>query len=154
LALYQRLAVVIASLTIVFALVGCGGKDSAAVATGRCTGGSTRPLAPEEVVRIFRAQGLSAVTSTRAQDCGESIAYDVANTAVQDHEGWLTCSLFGTPIFRRVPALDLEARSNSPIFSGRKATFHFANIECFFYPDTDEQMARFARAARQIARID
>jgi hypothetical protein len=61
--------------------------------------------------------------------------------------------LYETPIFRRVPALDLEARSNSPIFKGRKATFYFANIECFFYPDTEVEMARFARAARQIARM-
>jgi hypothetical protein len=120
----------------------------------RCAGGSTRPLTPDAVVRVFRAEGLTAVASIKAEDCDQTIAYDVANTGPsQDREGWLTCSLYGTPIFRRVPDLNLKAPSNSPIFGGRKATFYFANIECFFYPETDEQMARFALAARKIVRL-
>lgn len=45
-------------------------------------------------------------------------------------EGWVTCSVFRGPLPGRRLEADLDAEPDSPIFSGRKAEFRLANVDC------------------------
>lgn len=156
-ALITGLFVLVIGPVVALAIVlGDSGSGTDVPLASPCVGGATRPLTAKKVVRAFRSVGISAIASTKTADCDaadSSTAYAITNAGRDDKEGLLSCLLQRTPLYRPVLDLDLKAPSYSPMFSGRKATFYFANISCFYYPDTDEQLTGFARAARRVARL-
>ena len=160
------------SATLVFAagLVGlAGGCSGAAVPSASprldCAGEPTRPLTAPEATRVLRRHGFTvrpepADVICDAPDPDEDMPVSLSNSAVDDtrleREGHLLCGLRRGPIWGWKLDEDLEAPPSSPLFSGDKATFSFANLECTLYPRGDRgraQVRSIQQAVRELARL-
>lgn len=131
-----------------------------------------RPLKARDVVAAFRAEGFTMRSLPESFYCNtanfdransDRIIADVSNQRsvtmdedVVDREGWATCDVsVGSPDFSTELFVDLNRGPDSPIFSGTKAVFSVANVDCKLYPHGDrseEQIARAHAAMKRLAR--
>jgi hypothetical protein len=78
----------------------------------------------------------------------------VSLTNADDEEAYLGCGLRRGPIWGPELTSDLDAPPASPVFSGRKAEFKVANLECTIYPEgprTEAQIGNLQRAMEKLA---
>lgn len=76
-----------------------------------------------------------------------------AHEEIAAREGHVGCGLRRGPIWGWQLDEDLDAPPASPIFSGEKAVFSFANVECTLYPEgerREEQIRNLQRAMRDL----
>jgi hypothetical protein len=107
------------------------------------------------------------VSAFTADDlCDDSLAYVITNARysaapdvyahIQETQGVVNCRLSPMPLFGEKPETNLHAPAYSPLCHARKAEFFFQNLECVLYAGdshAEEQVARFADAARQISQL-
>ena len=75
---------------------------------------------------------------------------------IGEREGHVICGLRRGPIWGWKVDEDLDAPPASPIFSGDKATFSFANLDCTLYPQGDrsaEQVRNPQAAVRELVGV-
>lgn len=117
---------------------------------------------------MLRSAGFSVHKAERSDVCSASdIAEDITNIHfegkyentgehddISEREGHLGCVLRRNRGSRRDPVrIDTDAPAASPIFSGRKATFSFANLECTLYPDGDDPESQIERLRLAFERL-
>jgi hypothetical protein len=90
-----------------------------------------------------------------------NIFFDGPHKNIQSHrkvsrrEGHIGCGLRRGPIWGPTLESDLDAPPASPIFSGKKAEFKLANLECTIYPEgprSGVQVRNLQRAMQLFAR--
>ena len=138
-----------------------------------CLGEPTQPLTAAELTRALRQHGFHVYRVPGDAICEapapERMPVSVSNIlfegphenldagdAIREREGHVFCGLRRGPIWRWTLDEDLDAPPSSPIFSGDKATFFFANLECTLYPEgerSDEQVRNLQLAVRELVRI-
>ena len=135
-----------------------------------CAGEPTSPLTAAEVTEMLHKHSINvypdptrAICDPRADD--EDMPVSLTNIPsrnldsqqpVTAREGHVFCGLRRSPVWGWKLRQDLDAPPASPIFSGDKARFFFANLECTIYPEgarSRAQVARLARAVKELARI-
>jgi hypothetical protein len=60
-------------------------------------------------------------------------------------QGSVHCAIYRESLFGRTLASDLDAPAASPIFSGDKAEFFLANVQCTIYPQGEAKAEQVAR---------
>lgn len=143
----------------------------AAPALKQCEDELGDPLKAADLVAAFRAEGFTMKSLAASDYCGPVDAADtppayrtVADVSnddpatnldddVRDAEGWATCSVFRGPVRETQLEADLDASADSPIFSGRKAEFRLANVDCRLYPASGEEEAQIRRAHAAMKRL-
>jgi FtsX extracellular domain len=129
--------------------------------------GRPEPVSPATVERALRAAGFSMERveisgPCRAPTPDGDILVELSNEVagsykrVAETEGHVDCSIFRGPIFQDALRKNLHEPPSSPIFSGRKASWWFKNLECNMYAGDqhpDEQVAKLDRAMERLARI-
>jgi hypothetical protein len=138
-----------------------------------CLGEATSPLTAAELTRTLRRHGFTVYPDPRDAICDTPVAERMpvsvsnvffqgphenieAHNEVTEREGHVSCGLRRGPIWGWKLEEDLEAPPASPIFSGDKAEFSFANLECTLYPDGeggDDQVRRLQRAVQELVRL-
>ncbi len=73
---------------------------------------------------------------------------------IAEREGTVFCGVRRGPIWGPKLEKDLDAPASSPIFSGRKAEFSVANVECSIYPNGPRSGAQIRRMERAMEEID
>jgi hypothetical protein len=138
-------------------------------ASPRCPERRTQPLAIAEVARTLRGQGFSVARDEGSALCSApqvaavltNIHFDGPNENISVHDeiserqGHVSCaverrSAWGTKLHK-----DLHAPAASPIFSGRKARFWLANVDCTIYPEgptTEFNVRRLESAMKRLER--
>lgn len=152
----------VAALAAGLVLVALGGRacgfglpgGDAFVEDGPCRDELGKPLKARDVVTAFRAEGFSVSSLDMSFYCepshsdGETAIADVSNQegpvdGADEREGWATCHVYrdgGAPPYRL--DADLEVGPDSPIFSGTKAQFSLANVNCSLYPSYEGNAGR------------
>jgi hypothetical protein len=75
---------------------------------------------------------------------------------ITEREGHVFCGLRRGPIWGWKLDENLDAPPASPAFSGDKAEFYFANLECKLYPEgerKDAQVRKLQRAIRELVSL-
>lgn len=146
--------------------------SSASEASQSCIDEPTQPLTETELTQALRRHGLTvypipgdaicdAPPSERMPISVGNLLFDGPQENIDEHdqisrsEGHVFCGLRRAPIWGWKLDEDLDAPPASPIFSGEKATFKFANLECTIYPKGSEATSRFAisRAVRDLVSV-
>ena len=161
-------------LTILLAAV--GGCDPGSTPSGydqpsqACAREPTAPLTAAELTRTLRANGFTVFPEPGVAICDvpatERMPISVTNVLFEGphenidaheeiaaREGHVGCGLRRGPIWGWQLDEDLDAPPASPIFSGEKAVFSFANVECTLYPEgerREEQIRNLQRAMRDL----
>lgn len=148
-------------------------EPPAAQVNRSCLDEPTRPLTAADATRTLRRRGFTVRRDRGDVVCdapaGERMPVSLTNIffegphenigahdEVSEREGHVACGLRRAPIWGWKLDEDLEAPPASPIFSGDKATFSFANLECTLYPEGDrkeEQVRNLQRAVRELAAL-
>ena len=155
----ERVALVVALTAVVTGCTGSpapvGDKPNLA-----CLDEPTRPLTARDVTRVLRHYGFPVQRAGDQAVCdaapGERMPVSLTNYDHDEATPFVSCGLRREPIWGWKLDEDLDAPPSSPIFSGRKAEFSFANLECSVYPegeDTDQQIRRMQRAVHELVRI-
>ena len=154
---------------------GCTGTldDSGDIPSQACLGEPTKPLTAAELRQALRRQGFTvfpipgdAICETPAAERmpvslgnviseGPNDNYD-RRDEITAREGHLFCGLRRGPIWGWRLDEDLDAPPASPVFSGDKAEFYFANLECKLYPEgerKERQVRNLHRAVRELVRL-
>lgn len=135
-----------------------------------CSGGEARPLSIQVVARTLREHGFNVQPEGRSEICGgvgaEEVVADLTNVhfdgpyenieshdEVQRREGMVICAIRRGPLWGNTLQKDLDAPAASPIFSGPKAVFFLANVECTIYPDEDRRQEQVGRLDRAMTRL-
>jgi hypothetical protein len=138
-----------------------------------CVGEPTRPLTAAELTRALRGHGFTVYGIPGDAICDlppdermpvsvSNVLFDGPHENIEAHdeiterEGHVICGLRRGPIWGWKLDEDLDAPPSSPIFSGDKATFSFANLECNLYPEgerRDEQVRSLQRAVRELVAL-
>jgi hypothetical protein len=153
-----------------------GGESAAST---ECAGDRTRPITQDVLIATLRQNGFTVhpdptdVVCTSSDpvvrsDPDEDMPISVTNILFEGphenidlhdrigkREGHVSCGLRRGPIWGALEK-DLDAPAASPIFSGEKATFSVANVECTIYPDgpkSGEQVRNLDRAVTKLARL-
>jgi hypothetical protein len=163
---------------IVLVALGCGCTgtvdDSVAdLPSQACVGEPTRPLRASELTRALRRHGFTVfpvpgdaiceapVAEQKPVSLGNVISegphdnYDQRDE-ITEREGHVFCGLRRGPIWGWKLDENLDAPPASPIFSGDKAEFYFANLECTLYPEgerRDRQVRDLQRAVGDLVRL-
>jgi hypothetical protein len=138
-----------------------------------CLSEPTEPLTAAELTQALRRHGFTvfqipgdAICDGPASDRmpvsvgnvlseGPHDNYDKRDE-VTEREGHVFCGLRRGPIWGWQLHEDLDAPPASPAFSGDKAEFYFANLECKLYPRgerSDEQVRNLRGAVRDLVRV-
>ena len=154
------------SAFLVALMAACGGVGSPAEQDDSCVGDPTRPITTEVLRRVLDRHDVTVRAHYDGVICGGAIGSrdeempvelsNEQNEAAVAREGTVFCGLRRGPIWGRKLEQDLDAPASSPIFSGEKATFSVANVECTVYPDGDEsgrQVRNMVSAMEEIARL-
>jgi hypothetical protein len=154
------------SVLIVALAAACGGVASPAEEDDSCAGDPTRPVTGEVLKRVLAAHDITVRAHYDGVICGgaigsreEEMPVELSNDrdeAAMERQGTVFCGLRRGPIWGRKLEQDLDAPASSPIFSGEKATFSVANVECTVYPDGDEsgrQVRNMVSAMKEVARL-
>jgi hypothetical protein len=157
---------VLLSVSFVAFAAACGGVGSPAEQDDSCAGDPTRPVTTEVLMRVLARHDVTVRAHYDGVICGgaigsreEEMPVELSNDqdeAAVAREGTVFCGLRRGPIWGRKLEQDLDAPASSPIFSGEKATFSVANVECTIYPDGDEsgrQVRNMVSAMKEIARL-
>jgi hypothetical protein len=163
-------AVVPAALaaTLVSGCMGLGLPDDDR-ASPTCPGGRTHPFAIADVARTLREQKFSVARDEGSALCSApqvaavltNIHFDGPNENISNHdeiskrEGHVSCAVERRSARGAKLRKDLHAPAASPIFSGRKARFWLANVDCVIYPEgrqTESNIRRLEVAMKQLAR--
>jgi hypothetical protein len=163
--------------TMLVALVcGCMGTPEDSVRdqpSQACVGEPTKPLTAGELTRALRRNGFTVFPISGDAICeapvAERMPVSVGNVLsegphdnydqrdeVTAKEGHVFCGLRRGPIWGWKLDENLDAPPASPIFSGNKAEFYFANLECKLYPRgerSDRQIRNLQRAVRDLVRL-
>jgi hypothetical protein len=164
-----------ALLSTMVVILGCGCSDVIDVhePSQACAGEPTRPLTAAELSRALRGHGFTVYPIPDDAICdlppSERIPVSLGNVLfegphenieqhnqITEREGHVFCGLRRTPIWGMDLKEDLNAPPASPIFSGDKAEFKFANLECTIYPDggkSDEQIRKLQLVVRELASL-
>ncbi|MGH3101201.1 MAG: hypothetical protein ACRDPU_09425, partial [Thermoleophilia bacterium] len=136
------------SAFVVALAAACGGVASPAEQDTSCAGDPTKPVTTEMLKRVLAGRDITVRAHYDGVICGgaigsreEEMPVELSNDqdeAAMEREGTVFCGLRRGPIWGRKLEQDLDAPASSPIFSGEKATFSVANVECTVYPDGDE----------------
>lgn len=138
-----------------------------------CLDEPTRPLTAADATRALRRHGFTVFRDRTDVVCdapaGERMPVSLTNILfegphenisahdeVSEREGHVACGLRRKPIWGWKLDEDLDAPPASPIFSGDKATFSFANLECTLYPEgqrAQKQVRNLQYAVRELARL-
>jgi hypothetical protein len=156
--------------------LGCGcvaaTEDSARRPSQDCVRESTWPLTASELTRALHRHGFTVFPIPGDAIChappADRMPVSVGNVIsagphdnydrrdeITEQQGHLFCGLRRRPIWGWKLDEDLDAPP-SPIFSGDKAEFYFANLECKLYPKgerSDEQVRNLQRAIRDLVRL-
>jgi hypothetical protein len=147
---------------------GCGGVPAPATEEQdtSCAGEPTKPIAARTLKRVLARHDIHVRLYYEGVICGGSIGSPEEEMPVQlsnDHdeaamerEGTVYCGLRRGPIWGGKLEQDLDAPASSPIFSGEKAEFSVANVECSIYPDGDgsgRQVRNMVAAMKETARL-
>jgi hypothetical protein len=155
-------ACVLAALATSTVLSGCAADDGVLDAGGRtqsCVGETTRPITEAELTGALRRHGFTVFPLPGDAICdlpvAERMPVHVGNIVfngpdanieqhdeIAEREATVYCGLRRGPIWGWTLDADLDAPAASPIFSGDKATFAFANLECTIYPRGEHGGAR------------
>jgi hypothetical protein len=154
------------SVLIVALAAACGAVASSAEEDDSCAGDPTRPVTGEVLKRVLAAHDITVRAHYDGVICGgaigsreEEMPVELSNDrdeAAMERQGTVFCGLRRGPIWGRKLEQDLDAPASSPIFSGEKATFSVANVECTVYPVGDEsgrQVRNMVSAMKEIARL-
>ena len=168
----------VAIALLIFLLPACDAFDEGLSyeETPLCAGGEARPLSISSVSRALREQGFTVARARRSEFCGgpgreviprgKRVVADLTNIhfdgphenidqhdEVTDREGHVGCVVLRSDVWGRRLRADLDAPAASPIFSGDKAQFFLANVECTIYPSGDrkaEQVDNMHRVMRSL----
>jgi hypothetical protein len=152
---------------------GCAEPPPSSPPSQACVGEKTRPLTATELRRTLRRHGFTVYRTPGDAICDAPVAermpVSVSNVLfegphenidrheeISEREGHVFCGLRRGPIWGWRLDEDLDAPPSSPIFSGDKATFSFANLECTLYPEGERaeiQVRNLQRAVRELVRI-
>lgn len=164
--------VVLSSMLVVL-VGGCSDMTDAHEPSQACVEEPTRPLTAAELTRALRGHGFTVFPIPDDAICelppSERMPVSLGNLffegphenieqhdQIMEREGQVFCGLRRTPIWGMDVTEDLNAPPASPIFSGDKAEFKFANLECTIYPSgeqSDEQIRNLQRVVRELARL-
>jgi hypothetical protein len=138
-----------------------------------CVGEPTRPLTIAELMRALRRHGFTVYRIPGDAICDVPVAermpvrvgnvlfegpndnYDRRDEIIAQ-EGHVFCGLRRGPIWGWKLDENLAAPPASPIFSGDKAEFSFANLECTLYPEgarRDLQVRNLQRAVQDLVSL-
>lgn len=146
---------------------GCGGvPEPTSEPDTSCAGDPTRPIAAATLRRVLARHGITVRAHYDGVICGgfigspeEEMPVKLGNDsdeAAMEREGTVFCGLRRGPIWGPRLESNLDAPPASPIFSGRKAEFKVANLECTIYPEdgpqADEQVRNLQHAVQSLAR--
>lgn|SRR5829696_1753050 len=169
-----RLASVAAILVAVGC--GCGGQVDDSVddlPSQACVSEPTRPLTASELMGTLRRHGFTVFRIPGDAICvapvAERMPVSVGNVLsegphenydrrdeITEREGHVFCGLRRGPIWGWKLDENLDAPPASPLFSGDKAEFNFANLECTLYPKgarKDVHVRNLQRAVRDLASL-
>jgi hypothetical protein len=144
---------------------GCGGvpgPGGSGVDTS-CAGEPTRPITSAMLKRTLEQNGFTVRPDRESVICGglgsadEEMPVELTNSLdseVADREGTVFCGLRRGPIWGAELEKDLDAPASSPIFSGEKAEFSVANVECSVYPKGPRSGAQVRSMERVMEEID
>jgi hypothetical protein len=155
--------------TLVSGCMGLGLPDDDG-ASPRCPGGRTQPLAIADVARTLKHHGFSVGRDDGSALCSAqqvaavltNIHFDgpheniSAHDEISEREGHVSCAVERRNVSGTKLRTDLHAPAASPIFSGRKARFWLANIDCVIYPEgptTERNVKRLELAMKQLERL-
>ena len=133
----------------------------------------TQPLTAAELTGALRRHGFTVSEIPGDAICelpvAERLPVSVGNVLSQgphddydkrdeiiEREGRVFCGLRRGPIWGWKLDEALDAPPASPVFSGDKAEFYFANLECTLYLEgerSDEQVRNLQRAVRDLVRL-
>ena len=167
-----------ALLTTLIAVLGCGCSASqpdlsAPESSQACIDEPTQPLTDTELTQALRRHGFTVypipgdaicelAPSERMPISVGNVLFDGPHENIDKHdeisgrEGHVSCGLRRAPIWGWKLDEDLDAPAASPIFSGDKATFKFANLECTIYPEgeqSDQQVRNLQGAVRDLVSL-
>jgi hypothetical protein len=133
----------------------------------KCPGGAAAPLSSTEVATALREQGFSVFEDDEGCAGAEDKVMDLTNILfsgphenISEHaeigatEGHVGCGLGREPLFGNKLDSDLEAPAASPFFSGDKAEFLLANVQCTIYPEGDDKAGQVARLQRAMEALE
>jgi hypothetical protein len=162
----MRAPLVLVLLVVAAGAAGCGGVPAPAEQDTSCAGDPTRPITADMLKRVLARHGISVRLHYDGVICGgpigspeEEMPVELSNDqdeAAMEREGTVFCGLRRGSIWGRKLEQDFDAPASSPIFSGEKAEFSVANVECSVYPSGDEsgrQVRNMAAAMKEIARL-
>jgi hypothetical protein len=155
-------------------LCGCVGvTDNITQPSQSCVGEPTEPITASELARSLKRHEFSVhpilgdaicdgPVSDRMPVSLGNVHFEGPHENIDRHaeitrrEGHVFCGLRRGPIWGWRLDEDLNAPPASPIFSGDKATFSFANLECTLYPEgarRQEQVRNLQRAVRELSAL-
>lgn len=153
-------------LLLVVLAAACGDVVPSVEPSTSCAGDPTRPITAQMLKRVLAGHEITVRAYYDGVICGgvvgspeEEMPVELSNDrdeAAMKREGTVFCGLRRGPIWGTKLEQDLDAPASSPIFSGEKATFSVANVECSLYPDGEEsgrQVRNIAAAMKEIARL-
>lgn len=151
-------------LACIMALSACGSdreerpSGAAPPADQACPGGAVEPIDVEEVIRVFRSQGISlfddplcARRTARRQAANLLLYGPNANVRKHDEiatrEGDVTC-LFDRAAHGPLGRV-LETRTTGEV----ETTFVLANVTCIIYPARSSERAQIARVRASMQKL-
>jgi hypothetical protein len=133
----------------------------------KCPGGTAAPLTSAEVATALREEGFSVYEDDEGCDGAEDKAIELTNILfsgphenISEHaeigatEGYVGCGVGRKPLFGNQLDSDLDAPPASPFFSGDKAEFLLANIQCTIYPEGDDKAGQVERLRRALEKLE
>jgi hypothetical protein len=158
----MRTALVVLALV----LAGCGRVPVGAKPDTSCAGDPTRPISAETLRGTLARHHITVRPHYDGVICGgfigspaEEMPVELSNDSdetAMKREGTVFCGLRRGPIWGPKLEKDLDAPASSPIWSGEKAEFSVANVECSIYPDgprSGAQVRNLDRAMEEIHRL-
>lgn len=152
------------AFTVVVGAASCGGGNGSTKTDGAGTvcRGVAKPVSVAAAREALRDAGFSVerVTvrrcrgDTRREDILAELSNENMGDRIEEEQGSVTCAIYRGPIYNGFNR-DLHEPAASPIFTGRKASWWFANVECDIYPserNPDEQVAKLNSAMETLAR--
>jgi hypothetical protein len=146
---------------------GCGEAPAPTSAgDASCAGDPTRPISAATLTRVLARHDITVRADYDGVICGgfigspeEEMPVKLGNDSdegAMEREGAVFCGLRRGPIWGPKLESNLDAPPASPIFSGTKAEFKVANLECTIYPEEGpraaEQVRNLQRAVQSLAR--
>jgi len=129
-----------------------------------CAGEQTRPISETILRSTLARHHITVRADPEAVICGtgdpaEDMPVELTNLddeGLAEAQGNVFCGLRRGPIWGSTLEKDLDAPASSPIFSGEKAEFSVANVECSVYPrgpESGKQVRNLERAMEELARL-